>query len=488
MGPTRLAALLLLAAVGWSGSTQPARATPPPARPSPDPPIPGVPPTVILITVDTWRADRLGLYGSRRPTSRWLEGVARDGVVFDDALAPASWTWPSLGSLMSGVPSRSHGAVLAGLPLCASADTVAEQLQAAGWRTGFAGVNSFFLPEDTGMQQGFDSFWARGGEGLELSSAEVIERALAFVDASVGVPLFLHAHFFDPHCPYDPAPAAFAVATSARQGHTGEGVPPPLTAAALEGMACFHVPPHSGPGPAPVPTSLDRQDYLDAYDGELVELDGALERFDAALADRGRWDAAWVVITADHGEEFGEHGAVGHGDNTHPQTIWVPLVIKPPKGAAFVAGRRPGPVSLLDVAPTRADAAGVSSPGSWTGTSLLPSVGGAARVAEPVFSETFMAPDGWSGAVAWDGLRLVVEGPRPVHARLFSAEDLAGDFDLFHRADAALLLRARRLAGLLAAWGASSSARPVCPKPAPSMDAWQPSALERLGHHAPPAP
>ena len=137
-------------------------------------------PNIILITVDTWRADRLHLYGAQRSTSPWLDAFAADSLVFDRAIAPSSWTWPTMASVATGLYPGRHGIQTPEGSLCAEATTLAEALHSAGWRTGFVGSNQYFEPKDSGYRQGFEFFWAAGSE----AAARVLEYTGYFLDGA----------------------------------------------------------------------------------------------------------------------------------------------------------------------------------------------------------------------------------------------------------------------------------------------------------------
>ena len=437
---------------------------------------------VVLITVDTWRADRLSLYGSARTTSPWLDAVAEEAVVFDRASAPAPWTWPTVVSLASGVHPRSHGAVKIATALCDEADTLAEVLYSGGWRTGFAGVNTYFEPPEAGYRQGFEFFWAGG---MAVASS-VLEYDRYFLDGVGPEPFFLHTHFFDPHCPYDPDESVLAEVRAQDQGHRGRGAGPELTLETMELAACHYVPPvpphvHEDDVKAYKP-SLDLQDYLDYYDGELLETDRALAKLQEQLERDGLWDTAWVVLTGDHGEEFGEHGSIGHGNALHAESVRVPLVIKPPRGTVFVPGHRDLPVSLVDVPPTIAAAVGRPLPASWQGRDLGPVIAGRDLPPRPVITETFYRDDKWGASVEWDGMRLVVSGSRPPSAKIYRTDDRLEDDEGFEGDDSYLRLRAAGLAGLLHQELQALSARRLCDVGTMDLDPSQWEALRQLGY------
>jgi arylsulfatase A-like enzyme len=354
------------------------------------------PPDVVLITVDTWRADRLGLHGSPRATSPWLEQLASSAVVFDEAIATSSWTWPSMVSIATGLMPSQHGAILLNRTLKDEHTTLAEVFAEAGYRTLFVGSNHYLEPPDCGYQQGFGRYAALGGGPWSRLRPELLT-ALNDPVGPPAAPTFLHVHLFDPHCPFAPEDAALdqvrLVPLDGRPGCDevdplcGQGRRAPLLELMAElpgreARACFLEPMDSDLARPLRPTGsddlegwtelgVDWPDILDLYDAELRETDQILAEIEQLLTERGLWREAWVAITGDHGEEFGEHGRVGHGANLTTETVRVPLLIRPPAGDSQQALRVADPVSLVDLAPTLASVAGVAAPPEWAGRDLL---------------------------------------------------------------------------------------------------------------------
>ncbi len=367
-------------------------------RPAPETVADRSAPDVVLITIDTWRADRLGVHGSpRAATSKTLAEWAAGGVLFDSAWAPASWTWPTMSSLVTGLYPSAHGAVGPSSGLCDAPATLAEVFHQSGRRTGFAGSNAYFeppgpAPVDSGFGQGFEFYWARGLE----AGPRVIEFASWFLEGIAEDPSFLHLHLFDPHCPYDAPADVIASVAKPRFGHTGghERVSAAFPAAVRATGACHFLPVVELGLPdreiAEMNPDTDLQAYLDAYDAGLVVTDDLLADIQALLMKHGRWENSWIVVTGDHGEEFGDHGRLGHGKSVYAETSRVPLLIRPPLGAdGWARGARVAtPVSLVDLAPTLATVTGLPAPTVWQGRDLAPALRGEAIEAAPVLSET----------------------------------------------------------------------------------------------------
>lgn len=276
---------------------------------------PAPPPSLLLITLDTVRADHLGPYGARGVSTPTLDRLAAEGVVVDQAIAVAPMTLPSHASLFTGLYPPTHGVRdNADFQLPAREITLAAQLKAHGYQTG-AVVGSIVLASTTGIARGFDRFDepiepVRGGaaevryqEILERRAAEITDRALAQWTTFGTGPVFQWVHYFDAHASYDP--------------------------------------------PEPFRTRFKAH----PYDGEIAYLDAQLGRLIDGLRRSGRLDTTLVVVIADHGESLGEHGEETHGIFIYDATMHVPLLLRWP--GALAAGRRyAGLFSGVDLAPT----------------------------------------------------------------------------------------------------------------------------------------
>ena len=269
--------------------------------------------SLVLITVDTLRADRVGVYGYQPARTPTFDAAAKAGVRFDRAYAPAPITLTSHASLLTGRYPPGHGARHNGMAMNSDVATLATVLDAAGFATS-AFVSAFPLDRRFGLQRGFDEYddvIERGGDGRPLNERPGIEtarRARVWLDAHRNQRFFLWLHLFDPHAPYGDPATAGSRSIGAR------------------------------------------------YDDEIATADRA-----AALVIDGLGEAAkstLVVLTADHGEAFGEHGEIGHSIFVYDTTLRVPLVMRGPgipEGKTLSA-----PVTLVDVAPTVLALLGVS--------------------------------------------------------------------------------------------------------------------------------
>lgn len=330
------------------------------APPRVEPPL-----SVLVITIDTLRADRLGAYGDTKARTPALDGLARQGVLFERAYTPVPITLPAHVSLMTGLLPPAHGVRGNGaFALGTSVPTLAEALKASGRRTA-AFVGGFPLSRRFGLSRGFDEYddaMSKAGgvnyDFAERRARDVVGAAGRWLSKNPG-PVFLWVHLFDPHAPYDPPPEF-------------------------------------------------RTD--DPYRDEIASADSAVSTLMSA------WDArpggSMVVATSDHGEAFGEHGEWSHSLFIYDTTLHVPLLIRAP---GFEAGKRSGvTVGLTDVAATVLDVAGATA-GSLPGVSLARALGPDARD-RPLYAET-QAPRldfGWSDLRAFreDGFKWI-RAPKP---------------------------------------------------------------------------
>jgi arylsulfatase A-like enzyme len=299
-------------------------------------------PLVVVYLVDTLRADHTGPYGYPRNTTPHLTAFARDAVVFEQAIAHASWTKPSVASLMTSLLPGQHRAVQLRDPLDASHLTLAEMMHAKRYATGAAIANSVIYGAESSFDRGFDYFAGLHGEDdrpSKLVNADVVvDAALAWLDARRGLPTFLYVHTMDPHVPYAP--------------------PPPFD---------MMFEPHPAPGhPAADPRTdykepLDRERMIAQYDGDIAYGDREFGRFVQGLRARGLYERALVVFLGDHGEEFLDHGQWLHGRSVFDELVHIPLLVKFP--GQRNAGRRVAQqVQEVDILPTVLENQGLPVP------------------------------------------------------------------------------------------------------------------------------
>jgi arylsulfatase A-like enzyme len=294
------------------------------------------PPNLVLITLDTTRADRLGPYGGPAATPA-LDRFAREAVVYERAWSSSSWTLPSHASLFTGLLPLQHGAQTAPggdvrtldysvRPLAERFDTLAERLRAAGYHTA-AVIGGPALRRELGVAQGFEHYDdALRGPALLVGrrAHDVAGQAIAQLRAFPSQPWLLFVNFFDPHAPYAPPPPwDRGLATVDEQR---------LHAAQLERLL-------AGRPPAPEAWEAEVNAALLArYDAEIAYMDSELGRLLDALASAPGAERILVAITSDHGESFGEHDYFSHGAHLYEDNVRVPLLLRRPDGAG--AGTR----------------------------------------------------------------------------------------------------------------------------------------------------
>jgi len=291
-------------------ATQVPRRTASPARPS-----------VLLIQVETLRADVLPIYGGATAgLTPNLDALAARGVVFDRAMTPSSWTVPTTSTLLTGLPPASHGAVdHALMVLPGDKPTLAELARQAGVATG-AVVASDILRPAAGYERGFESFarvpWA--------NARQVNDLAAAFLENHAGQQFFLFLHYFDPHGPLNP-PGEW------RDRYVEPELRQLVVREAEARLLARMLAAAKGEGVAPGPDDADIRFLRGLYLGEVAWLDHQLGELLAGLERLGRERDTLVVLTADHGEEFMEHGMYGHGSQLFDETLHVPLLVRAPE-------------------------------------------------------------------------------------------------------------------------------------------------------------
>lgn len=367
---------------------------------------PPVPRNVVLIVVDTLRADALGVHGSPVPT-RTMDDLARSGVRFETALAPSPETAPSHATLFTGQNPLRHGVTRNGRVLPEEAETLAEVLREHGFATG-AFVSSFVMDPRFGWSQGFDVYDARfprSGSKVALEHAPGFRTLWDGFDIEGGFdrdavqttlsarawlrtapePFFLFVHYFDPHDPYQPPEHTHDAVAAARIDTEGR----------------------SFPGVSPV--EIER--LIRAYLGEVQHVDTAIGQLLAELRAKGVAERTLVVLTADHGEGLGQHEWLHHAMHLYREQLRVPLVYAM-EGLAAEGARIERAVDLRSVAPTIAALVGAPAPRGATGRSLAETVRtGSEPEPRPIYgyrarrSATQWAAERWS--VRSDGLRYI---------------------------------------------------------------------------------
>lgn len=325
-------------------------------------------PNVLLIVVDTLRKDHLGVYGYGRDTSPNIDRLAADGVRYESAFSQAPWTTPSLGSLLTSQYPTVLGIDDAQSILDDDWILLPEVLRDHEYSTG-AVVSHTYCSSRWNFSQGFDSFDESNIIDYNAATSPgVTQQALEFLDHQESGPFFLFLHYFDPHETYLEQPG-FAFSRAA--DYSGP-VQAPLTYRTLRDLSR-----KLEPGDV---AEIERH-----YDTEIAFTDKYVGQVLDEFRARGLYDETLIIFTADHGEEFKEHGRLGHAYTLFQEQINVPLIIKyPGQGAAVVSE----PVALIDIYPTVLAATGISVDHALEGISLMPSSVTSARRQRTVFSET----------------------------------------------------------------------------------------------------
>jgi arylsulfatase A-like enzyme len=314
-------------------------------------------PNVLLYVMDALRADRLGCYGYARDTSPHLDQFAAEAIVFRDAIAQAPWTRPSVASLLTGQLPMVHGAVTLRDRLRADVPTLAERFRAAGYDTaGF--VTNINVAAPFGFDRGFDRYDHLPEDpatpGVYVSAGRLHAAALAWLDARAGErPFLLYLHATDVHSPYRPEPAFRA--------RFLDLVPSDAELQRLDRRL----------ERSPERLSADEARTLSGlYDAEVAQWDEAFGQLWAALRARGDDADTVVAFTADHGEEFHDHGGVEHGNTLYQEQVRVPLIVRLPAGRD--GGRMVDAlVRTVDVFPTLLDVAGLAPDGLTSGRAVV---------------------------------------------------------------------------------------------------------------------
>ncbi len=371
------------------------------------------PPNIVVIVIDTLRADHLSCYGYHRPTSPRIDALAESGTLFENASSVSSHTRPATASLMTGLYPAVHGAV--GFKGSVSPDvrTLSELLSEAGYRTvGFHRNGN--VAEQFGFGRGFDRYvgvekgiWhdfrreTPRNIPLRISQVDdslVTRRALDFLREPDDSPFFLYLHFADPHDPYTPprdsplfpsqplTPVAeLFYQQTVKRAATQKPVLDRLKLGMLQA------------------DDLTRRQIVELYDAEIAATDTQVGRVLDGLAEAGLSERTMVFLTSDHGEEFWEHGEVGHGQSHYPELLQVPFIVA---GPGIENRRLSTPVSLIDLMPTVLDVAGIEAEG-LQGRSLFAALKSRRRQPEaiPVYSESLMRVDFHGDPLLYRSLR-----------------------------------------------------------------------------------
>ena len=330
-------------------------------------------PNVILISIDTLRPDHLGCYGYERDTSPFLDSLAERGTLFREAFTTASWTLPAHVSLLTGVYPHTHQVETQARALHPSTPTLAGTFREAGYRTaGF--VSWLYVSSTFGLNQGFDIYeeFLPPDSLIDATTRHSIP-ADAFVDRVITrlpevqpAPFFLFLHLFDPHMNYEP-PLAYAQRFDPRIRDASD-----LAAGTYQNLRPYISGVHVESERRAIPDAVrERAQVL--YDGEVRFVDDQLRRLFGVLEEREILDRSIVIISSDHGEEFGEHGSMeGHQWTLYEEVLRMPLIVLLPPG--LDSARPPRTSDLLidnvDIAPTLLELCGLQVPEEMEGGSF----------------------------------------------------------------------------------------------------------------------
>jgi len=305
-------------------------------------------PNIILISIDTLRADHLSCYGYPRETSKNIDKLAKEGVIFTEAIAPSPWTLPSHISILTSLYPSFHGVTKVDTALDPNVPILTEHLRRRGFAC-YAFVSHDFVSEKYGFARGFNRFFF----SQEARAREVTDFAIKTIEGNNRFPFFLFLHYFDPHLDYTPPPPYDKLFDRDYKGKI-DGTRDSIEKARRKGLS-----------------KADLNHITALYDGEIAYTDSQLGRLFAKLEETRLIDDTLVIITSDHGEEFLEHGSFGHGETLYEEMLRVPLIIHFPKGK-YVGRRVDVEVSTIDIAPTILAFLNLSPLPGEQGENLLP--------------------------------------------------------------------------------------------------------------------
>jgi len=445
--------------------------------------VPGPARNVLLISLDTTRADHLAGFGGTESETPTLARLVREGMRFTDVTAAAPTTLASHASLVTGSYPHTHGVARNGYVLDEANVTLAEQFRARGFRTA-AVLGSFALEQRFGFGQGFerydqsfDQLASRTVDQSQRRAERVTAAALAALDELEGERWFAFVHYFDPHAPYAP-PEDFVPPGGPRESTPEDfersarfhqerrfGTALGATAPIQQGFPAHWIG-RTAEGEAEVDPAL-----RGLYAGEVSYLDSALGALLAGLEQRGLLDETLVIVTADHGESFTEHHDLwNHGLWLYQTTVHVPLVLRFPDGRG--AGQALDlPISSIDLAPTLHELFGLARPERCEGVSLVPLLAGRPLERGLVFSEATQPGVAFEEAGEWGNKKKPKAVRSGRHKLLWSPYtgteelyDLAADpeerHDLLRTPDATVTALHAELTRELRRWSRSAAPLP----------------------------
>jgi arylsulfatase A-like enzyme len=312
-------------------------------------------PNILLISIDSLRPDHLSCYGYQRATSPTIDRLSHEGVRFETVVAPTTWTLPSHLTMLTGLAPERHGVVQSTQYLRGRIDTLAEVLRRSGYATA-AVVSGPFVESRYGFAQGFDTYddysvvsQTHSGSHSAVTSPQLVNEVTKWLNRWTKrerTPFFIFVHMWDVHYDFMP-PSPYDRMFD--PDYDGE-----ITSKDFQLNADIR----------PDMDPRDLQHLVALYDGEIRYTDAHVEKIVALLQKFGVLDRTIVAVTADHGEEFFEHGQKGHRKNLYDETLLVPLVIRYP--ARIPAGRVVDrQVQLTDIGTTLLSLAGIDTPSTF---------------------------------------------------------------------------------------------------------------------------
>ncbi|MCB9891420.1 MAG: sulfatase [Planctomycetes bacterium] len=304
--------------------------------------------SVILIVVDTLRADALSCYGASRVETQAIDALAGSGVRFEEVRSTSSWTLPGHASLFTASMTSEHGTNTWTDRLSEDRTTLAEVFRDAGFRTA-AFTDGVYLTPTYGMDQGFDLF-DHGNHGVR----DVVDKARAWLEAGES-PAFLFLHTYEVHSPYGPPEPHRSRFVRPYRGPLPPTIPYADRLDELLGRA---------------PDAADIQYVKDLYEAEVAYADDVLGEFFEFLEMRDFFDRGVLALTSDHGEEFFEHGGFAHRTTLYEEQVRIPLVFRGAGAVERLERSRSLPARIVDVAPTLLEFANLPVPHEWSGVTL----------------------------------------------------------------------------------------------------------------------
>ena len=328
------------------------------------------PPNILLISIDSLRADHLGCYGYDKDTSPVLDSLAASGALFENTISTTSWTLPAHMSLLTSMDISVHGVGRDGVSLHPSIGTVTQRLKKEGYATACFCSSPYMNPA-FGFDRGFDLYRnidledekikdtilpppeERDAVHEDITSPRITDLAIDWLENHHSRPFFLFLHLWDVHYDYIP-PAPY------------DRLFDPDYQGGIDGKDYIH---NDEVNPEMDPRDLNH--IIALYDGEIAYVDHHIGLIVKKLKKLRIFDRTLIVVTADHGDEFFEHGGKGHRNTLYDEVTMIPLIVHFPDEISM-AVRILNQVSIIDIAPTILDLAGITVPGQMQGSSLAP--------------------------------------------------------------------------------------------------------------------